>query len=182
MAVRVLLLPGLFDSGPDHWQSHWERSEPLFIRVVQRDWERPRREDWVETLDVAVGAAGPDAVLVAHSTGCTLVAFWARETSHTVRGALLVAPSDTEAPSYPVGPTGWQPMPREALGFRSIVVASNDDPYCELKRAIVFAQAWGSAFVTIGGAGHINAASGLGDWKRGRRFLDELIHGTTDER
>jgi predicted alpha/beta hydrolase family esterase len=69
-------------------------------------------------------------------------------------------------------------MPRETLGFRSIVVASNDDPYCDLKRARVFARAWGSVFVAIGGAGHINAASGLGDWKRGRSLLDELMDGT----
>ena len=90
------------------------------------------------------------------------MAFWAAETSRSVRGALLVAPSDTEASSYPVGLSGWDPMPLAALPFPSIVVASSDDPFVTLERAAAFAEAWGSRFVLIGAAGHINSASSLG--------------------
>ena len=77
-------------------------------RVVQRDWETPARQEWVDTLSVAVAATGPQVVLAAHSTACALVAFWTAQTGGRVRGALLVGPSDTEAGSYPPGPVGWQ--------------------------------------------------------------------------
>jgi len=175
MPIRVLLLPGLFDSGPEHWQSYWERADPFCVRVVQQDWETPAREDWVATLEAAVAASGPGVVLVAHSTACALVAFWAATTSRTVRGALLVAPSDTEASSYPAGPTGWQPMLLDALPFPSIVVASSDDEFVTLDRARAFADAWGSRFVHLGAVGHINAGSGLGPWSRGKELLADLL-------
>jgi len=173
--TRALILPGLYDSGPEHWQSLWERDDPTFTRVVQRDWENPIRQEWVAELEGAVTATGPDVVLVGHSTGCALVAYWAAATPLTVRGALLVAPSDTEAPSYPLGPTGWQPMPLTALKFPSIVVASSNDEYASLDRARLFADSWGSRFVPIGAAGHINAESGLSCWPRGRELLGELL-------
>lgn len=34
----ILIVPGLFDSGPDHWQSHWQRALPTAERVEQSDW------------------------------------------------------------------------------------------------------------------------------------------------
>jgi uncharacterized protein len=85
-----------------------------------------------------------------------------------------VAPSDPEAKSYPEGPTGFAPMPRNRLGFPSIVVASRNDRYVTLARAREFADAWGSRFVDIGDAGHINTESGLGDWPYGLALLEEL--------
>ena len=174
---RVLILPGLYNSGPEHWQSHWERAHPDFRRVEQDDWETPRCADWIARLEDAVRDAGPDAVLVAHSLACTLVARWAETTGQPrqwVRGALLVAPSDVEAPSYPEGTEGFKPMPRNRLPFPSIVVASTDDPYVPLERAEDFARAWGSELVNIGPAGHVSSASGLGDWPVGFKLLEHL--------
>jgi uncharacterized protein len=175
-AAPVLILPGLYNSGPDHWQSRWESVQPEFRRVMQDDWERPRCADWVARLETAILAA-PDAVLVAHSSSCALVAHWAGTGSGCVRGALLVAPSDTEAASYPAGPTGFDPMPLHRLPFPSIVVASTDDQYVTLERARAFAEAWGSRLVTVGDAGHINGQSGLGDWPAGFALLQELRRG-----
>lgn len=174
MARITLILPGLYDSGPEHWQSYWERSEASARRVRHRDWETPDRREWVATLDAAIAAVEGEVVLVAHSTACALVAFWAAEHRRPIRGALLVGPSDTEAPSYPTGPTGWQPMPLGRLPFPSIVVASSDDEYVSLDRAEQFARAWGSRFVNAGALGHINSASGLGDWPVGRALLGSL--------
>ncbi len=175
MKARVLLLPGLYDSGPEHWHSYWERTDSTFVRVRQRDWETPARSEWVDTLDHAVTLHGEEVVLAAHSTSCALVAFWAHSTGRRVRGALLVGPSDTEAPSYPRGPTGWAPMPLAPIPFPTIVVASTDDEFVTADRAARFAEAWGSRLVVIGAAGHINSASGLGDWASGRALLEELL-------
>jgi uncharacterized protein len=33
----VLILPGLDNSGPEHWQTHWQKQNPHFVRVEQRD-------------------------------------------------------------------------------------------------------------------------------------------------
>lgn len=176
--VTTLLLPGLFDSGPDHWQSHWQRSDPTCRRVEQADWATPRCVDWVATLDAAIEALDGPAVLVAHSSACALVAHWARGASTArldrVRGALLVAPTDPDGPHYPAGPTGFAPLPMDRLPFASIVVASIDDRYVTPTRARQYAAAWGSTFVGIGAAGHINGASGLGAWPEGQALLLRL--------
>jgi predicted alpha/beta hydrolase family esterase len=173
-AAPVLILPGLYNSGPEHWQSHWQKTHPEFHRVMQDDWERPRRADWVARLDAAIRAT-PDAVLVAHSSSCALVAHWvAGGGTGRVHGALLVAPSDPEAPSYPEGPTGFAPMPLSRLPFPTIVVASSDDQYVTQARAQLFAERWGSRLVNVGAAGHINSQSGLGDWPTGFTLLEDL--------
>lgn len=170
---NILLLPGLYDSGPEHWQSYWQRAHG-YRRVEQHDWDTPRRTDWVDTLESAVAESGPDTVLVAHSLACTLVNWWAQQTKLAVRGALLVAPSDVDAPSYPEGTHGFKPMPLLRLPFRSIVVASTDDEYVTLERAKEFAAAWGSELVVVGPKGHINSASALGEWPEGFALLKKL--------
>ncbi|MGB9474651.1 MAG: alpha/beta hydrolase [Candidatus Udaeobacter sp.] len=173
--TRTLILPGLHNSDPGHWQSQWESRDETLFRVIQDDWETPHCADWIARLDQELALGESDTVLVAHSAGCALVAHWAvGESSRRVRGALLVAPSDPEAPSFPPGPTGFAPIPMLRFRFPSIVVASSNDPYVTLTRAQTFAMAWGSEFVTIGEAGHINSASGLGDWAQGLVLLNIL--------
>ena len=170
----VLILPGLYNSGPEHWQTRWERGHPEFRRVIQNEWARAECADWVATLQGAV-AETPDAVLVAHSSACALVAHWAVANPRgRVRGALLVAPSDPESPAYPEGPTGFGPMPLLRLPFPSIVVLSANDVYVTRERGASFAQAWGSRLVDLGEAGHINGQSGLGEWPAGLALLEEL--------
>jgi predicted alpha/beta hydrolase family esterase len=147
--------------------------------VEQLDWETPHREDWVATLYRAIQDAPGSVVLAAHSLGCVTVAHWAQLAAKRmplkVRGALLVGPSDVDAPSYPAGTVGFVPVPLVALPFPSIVVASTDDEYVTMARAAAFAEAWGSEFIDVGAKGHINSASGLGAWPEGQALLDRLI-------
>ncbi len=180
LAPRVLLLPGLYSSGPEHWQSYWERANPDFRRVEQRDWETPERNEWVETLDREVRSEATPAVLVAHSLACCLVAHWAARHEGPIQGALLVAPSDVEAKGFPPGATGFAPMPTARLPFPSIVVASTDDEYLTVLRAERFAADWGSRLEIVGVLGHINSASGLGRWPEGFALLDELRNLSTE--
>lgn len=169
--ATVLTLSGLWDSGPQHWQTHWERKHGWQL-VPHRDFATPDREEWVGELDAAIGACSEPPVLAAHSLACTLVSWWAQSGSrHRIAGAFLVAPSDVDAASYPDCTTGFQPMQLQPLPFPSLVVASSDDIYVSEARARQFAQAWGSALHVIGAAGHINGDAGYGPWPEGERLL-----------
>jgi len=173
--TRTLILPGLYNSDPSHWQSRWEAGDEAMERVIQDDWERPHCAEWVARLEQALERTGPETLLVAHSAGCALVAHWAIGCSRgRVRGALLVAPGDPDAANFPSGPIGFAPMPLVRLPFPSVVVASSNDPFVTVVRAQAFARAWASEFVMIGNAGHINTASGLGDWPEGLALLRSL--------
>jgi predicted alpha/beta hydrolase family esterase len=174
----ILNAPGLWNSGPEHWQTYWERVLPDCVRVQQRDWEAPVCEEWVKTLDAAVRAAQAPVVVTAHSSACAMVAHWAgKYGGRGIAGALLVGPSDVEGPIYPKEPKGFSPMPLKRLPFASIVVASEDDKWVSLERAKFFADAWGSRFVNIGRAGHINSDSRMGEWPEGQKLLRELLAG-----
>jgi predicted alpha/beta hydrolase family esterase len=173
----VLLVPGLFNSGPEHWQSILEANHPEYHRVQQTDWETPRCTDWVRTLHASVCRIDSAVVLASHSSACATIAHYATQHGDgesRVAAAFLVAPSDVEAPTYPAGPTGFGPMPLQKLPFRSFVVASTDDPFVTIERAEFFACCWGSRLIKIVGAGHINAASGYGRWPEGEEWLHQL--------
>jgi predicted alpha/beta hydrolase family esterase len=173
--TRFFVLPGLGGSGPDHWQTYFERTNPAFTRIQQREWDTPARTEWVATVEQAL--AGEDlsqVVLIAHSLGCVTVAHWVATYGHRLKGALLVAPSDVETPHYAALPTtGFGPMPLLPLPFPSKVVTSTTDQWVTLARARQFAEAWGSELVVIGDAGHINVASGHGDWPEGLALLHD---------
>jgi predicted alpha/beta hydrolase family esterase len=169
---QVLTLAGLWNSGPAHWQTQWERKHPHWLRVPHRDWETPERDEWVAELEAAIALCRRPPVLAAHSLSCSLVTRWAASASPLkIAGAFLVAPSDTDAPGYPDCTTGFQPMQLERLPFPSIVVASGDDPYVSPARARLFAQAWGSDYIELADAGHINGDAGYGPWPEGERLL-----------
>ena len=67
------------------------------------------------------------------------------------------------------------PIPMAHLPFPSHVVASSDDSLLSLERAKQFADSWGSEFTNVGPCGHINTASGFGEWPRGEAMLQELM-------
>jgi predicted alpha/beta hydrolase family esterase len=177
--TRILILPGRGDSGAKHWQTFWERSHPRYQRVQQREWDNPQIDEWVATLQQAIVAADMPAVLVAHSLSVSLVAHWAARhgaaDGSRVKGALLVAPSDVEDPSYPPGADGFAPIPLIRLPFASIVVASTDDARVSIERAEQFAAAWGSQLAVPGAFGHLGSLAELGDWPYGAYLLQALI-------
>jgi predicted alpha/beta hydrolase family esterase len=180
MKCDILIVAGLWNSGPQHWQTHWERKYSKWERVAHRDWHAPDRDEWVAELDAAIAACDGRPILVAHSLGCMLVAQWAQWACSQggsplkIAGAFLVAPSDVEAPSYPVNAGGFSADPDGALPFPSVLVASANDEYATPERSRAFAAAWGSKLVEIGDAGHINGDSGYGPWPEGERMLEEF--------
>jgi uncharacterized protein len=171
---NVFIVPGLGDSGPLHWQSLWEQKFS-FSRIIQRDWDTPVCDEWIRVIDETIGSYDPSTVLlVGHSLACSTIAYWAQKYRIKIKGALLVAPSDTEADTYPAGTTGFAPIPLIKLPFPSVVVASENDYYVSSDRSKQLATAWGSEWVNIGAAGHINVATGFGNWEEGLELLRKL--------
>ena len=120
-------------------------------------------------------------VIVAHSGGCVMLAHWALQTTRSVQGALLAVPPDFEQPmpeGYPsldaLRAGGWLPVPRERLPFRSIVAASRNDPLGRFERVAELARAWGSELEDLGDVGHLNPASGFGDWPHADSLIRAL--------
>ena len=173
---RVLTLPGLSGSDPQHWQSLWE-ARYGFVRVEQDDWERPNKSTWLKRLEHALDAEPEPVVLAAHSLGCALVAHAAKRglLHPKVAGALLVAPADVDdTENMPEVTRSFAPLPIKPLGFAATVVASRDDPFMAFERAAFFADRWQARFVDAGAKGHINAESQLADWPEGYELLFEL--------
>lgn len=173
--THYLIIPGLGNSGPAHWQTWFEQQLPNCKRIEQKEWDAPDLSDWLKAIDEAVAAYDPSSVvLIGHSLGCSTIAHWAKQAGKQIKGAMLVAPSDIEAPVYTFPATGFTPIPLEKIPFKSIVVASNNDVWVSAERARFFADSWGSDYINIGDAGHINADAGFGPWEEGMSILKKL--------
>ena len=194
--ITVLIVPGLRDAVALHWQTLLEAKLRAQGRPVVA-LTPPGREGLqcaarVAAIDDAVRAIDAPVVIVAHSAGCVMVAHWAQRTRRRIRGALLagnltrVLPKGVDAtvdPKTGEEPRifgeirragGWLPVPRTPLPFRSIVAASSNDPLGDHDRIAELAEAWGSERVDLGAVGHLNPASGYGEWPRAEAFIDEL--------
>ena len=170
-STSIIIVPGWRDSGPGHWQTLWAERLPQARRVVQDDWHTPTRSAWVARLEETVLEQPGPVVIVAHSLGCITTAHMKPEAAARVSGALLVAPADPERRAVL---SDFAPVPYAALPYRSILVASSNDPYCPIRLAGAYARAWGSEFVRLQNAGHINVDSGHGEWPLGRALLQSL--------
>ena len=181
MEADELIIPGLFDSAPDHWQSRWVALRSRACRVELGDWQAPSPDQWVARLDRAIARRRRPVILVAHSLGCLAVAWWAREASaprrDKVRAALLVAPPDVDRPDALSLLRPFAPTPQSALPFRALLVASQDDRYASFARSGSMARSWGAELIDAGHLGHINAESRLGDWPQGQKLLARLQEG-----
>ncbi len=174
---RVLVAPGLHNSGPEHWQSRWQRLYPRFERVEQERWSDPVLLRWADRLDEVLDEDRRPTLIVAHSFGCLTTALsLSRATSPHVAGVLLVGPADPD--KFQVSAL----LPHGELPCPSILVASANDPWMTAHSAATWARRWGSDFVNAGALGHINAESGLGDWRFGQRLLQVLARRALNER
>ena len=167
----IVIVPGWRDSGPGHWQSLWAESLPGAVRVVQDDWVSPVKTAWVAAIGRTILAQPGQVVIAAHSLGCIATTHLPIEAVKRIQGALLVAPADPERRGVL---SDFAPVPYQPLPYRSIVVASNNDPFCPIRTAGAYARSWGSELVRLQNAGHINIDSGFGPWPLGLALLQSL--------
>ncbi|PZE25566.1 alpha/beta hydrolase [Curtobacterium sp. MCLR17_055] len=195
-----VIVPGIWNSDPDHWQSVWEREreqqdehderiqhdhrpqQPAAVRIAPTSWSDPDPDDWCAAISTAVASCPEPPVLIAHSLGVLAVADWLATTADApalVAGAFLVAPPDPLGDTFPDEASGFvapRPVPL-AQRVPTRLVVSDDDPYCSADRALVFADAMGADVVRVGALGHVNVASGVGDWPAGRELLRAFEDG-----
>lgn len=176
---HFLIVPGLNDSGPTHWQSRWLDLLRNSSKADLGDWANPTREDWTGRLNRAIQDIDSPVILVAHSLGCHAVAHWAEHAEDAVSakvfGALLIAPPDCERATACAPVRRFGPSATAALPFPAILAASQNDDYASLDHARQLARAWRADFINVGELGHINAASELGIWPSGLAMLGRLI-------
>lgn len=170
----LVIVPGWRNSGPGHWQSLWAERLPSAVRVEmpEDDWQRPKRGVWVQAIGRTILAQPGPVVVVAHSLGCIATTHLPSEVVRRIEGALLVAPADPERRGVL---SDFAPVPYQPLPYRSIVVASANDPYCPIRTAGAYARSWGSEVVRLQSAGHINTESGHGEWPLGLSLLQSLL-------
>jgi hypothetical protein len=168
----IVIIPGWRDSGPGHWQSLWADRIEGAVRVQQDDWISPVRSAWVRSIAQTILAQPGEVVVVAHSLGCIATTHLPPEAVERIQGALLVAPAD---PERRAALADFAPVPYQRLAYRSVLVASSNDPYCPVRLAGAYARAWDSELVRIQDGGHINLESGHGDWPLGLALLQSLV-------
>jgi len=177
----VLIVPGLRDHVPEHWQTLLEAGLPNARSVPRMEHDKFSLAAWVEALDRSLAAIHGPVILVAHSAGVLITVQWALDHRRPIRGALLATPPDLSRPlpaGYPAQAVllanGWLPTPRARLPFPSIVAASTNDPLAQSDDVASLARSWGSRLVDVGAVGHLNPAAGFGPWPRAQELIAEL--------
>ena len=163
---RLVIVPGLHGSGAGHWQSWLHGQIDGSVRVEQDDWRAPDLDRWSERIADTVAALGRGPhVLVAHSFGCLAsVRALARRPGLDVAQMLLVAPAE------PSRFDAAQALPQERLAVPTCVVASDNDPWMSATQAHAWALRWGSDWINLGNAGHVNVDSGYGPFPLAREW------------
>ncbi|BBS85683.1 RBBP9/YdeN family alpha/beta hydrolase [Aeromonas media] len=166
----ILLVPGLHNSGPDHWQSRWNQQFPQWQRMLGLPWDKPDLTVWSAKLASKLRSRRSRVHLVAHSFGALTAIAAARLQPDKVSSILIVAPAD---------PARFG-IPDEALAgsikVSAQLIASRNDPWMSFERAEYWSRQWQVPLFDAGEVGHINAQSGHGEWSQGLNLLNTLHH------
>ncbi|MDM5124963.1 RBBP9/YdeN family alpha/beta hydrolase [Aeromonas rivipollensis] len=167
---KILLVPGLHNSGPDHWQSRWHQQFPQWQRMLGLPWDKPDLTVWSAKLASKLRSRRSRVHLVAHSFGALTAIAAARLQPDKVSSILIVAPAD---------PARFG-IPDEALAgsikVSAQLIASRNDPWMSFERAEYWSRQWQVPLFDAGEVGHINAQSGHGEWSQGLNLLNTLHH------
>jgi len=178
----ILIVPGLRDHVPQHWQTLLAAELPRVRTVPPLTTDKLSCAARVDAIERELAAIDGPVIVVAHSAGCMMLVHWAaRGGRRPIHGALLACPADVETPmpdGYPsidaLREHGWLPVPRTPLPFRAIAAASTNDPLARFLRIATMAHDWGARLANLGAVGHLNPASGHGPWPLAHELIREL--------
>ncbi len=166
---HILIVPGLHNSGPQHWQSLWHQQYPHWLRVTGQTWERADLATWSQRVADLLVASDEPLHLVAHSFGSLASIAAAARHPEKVATLFLVAPAD---PAHFAIADRDLPLPPPVPGM---LIASQNDPWMSEERARYWSERWQLKLYDAGAAGHINAESGHGPWPAGQQLLATLL-------
>jgi len=177
MINNVLIIPGYQGSGAAHWQTWLESRLPGARRVRGIDWQHPDLSVWSDRVHETLQNEQSPVWLVAHSFGALVAAVVAAERPQSVAGVVFVAPADprrfsayggvrrSDDPESAFLPGADAVLPEKLPhSVRSVLIASENDPWLRFDDAVAMASRWNSHFINMGGVGHINTQSGFGPW------------------
>ena len=155
-----------------HWQT-WlagrliDRGAVVHYPILP-DFERPLLADWMALLDRELDALPEDLVVVCHSLAAILWMHHAsrRSDGHVTRAVLVAPPSPTTGVDELAD---FFPVPFDAEGIaaaadETLLVCSDDDPYCPGGAGALFGVPLGIETVVIEGGRHLNPEAGFGEW------------------
>lgn len=171
---QTIFVPDWRGADAGHWQGVWAAEVADSHWFTPPDDATPHRDAWLRALEALVLSAEAPVLFVAHGVGCIAVAHLGAAAAARVHGALLVAPADPERRAQI---SSFAPVPHSPLPYRSVLVASSNDPGCPVRLAGAYARAWGSEFVRMQNAGHIDHESGHGPWPLGKALFQSLSQG-----
>lgn len=179
--TTILIVPGLRDHVPAHWQTLLEARLDKVRSVPPLEENKLSLAARVDAIQRELEQISGPVILVAHSAGALMVVHWAACHDRPIKGALLAAPPDLEA-NWPAGypppeslrANGWDPLPKGPLPFPTIVAASTNDHLASLESVTQMARQWGGELVNLGAVGHLNPASGYGEWPQAEDFIRTL--------
>ncbi|MGQ1784087.1 MULTISPECIES: RBBP9/YdeN family alpha/beta hydrolase [unclassified Saccharicrinis] len=175
--IYYFTLPGLGNSDENHWQSHFEKILPNCKRIEQANWDSPNRDAWVASIEEAtIGLDLSQVVFITHSLGGITLSHWVHKYQKKIKAAFIVAPPNVESVPPEYGLDSFLPVPKSKIPFPTILVASINDQWSSIEESEKLAQDWGSEFVSVGKAGHINSDSNIGEWAEGQKLLENLVN------
>ena len=178
----VLIVPGLRDEAPGHWQSLLAQELDTVASMPALGRQNIDLTARLAAIESAVRAIDGPVIVVAHSGGAIAAAHWAQRTqAKNVLGALLATPPTFASPLGPEHPSmelfeqnGWIPLPAGPLSIRTIVAASRNDPLGSYEQVSELARQWDAELVDLGEVGHLNPTSGYGPWPGARALIERL--------
>jgi predicted alpha/beta hydrolase family esterase len=169
---RLLVVPGLHNSGAAHWQSWLQAQHRGAVRVEQDDWATPDLDRWAQRIaDTLQQHRARHWVVAAHSFGClALVRHLHLNPDSAVAAGLLVAPADPD--KFGV----VRLVDGASLSCPTTLVASDTDPWMRVATARRWARRWGSHWINLGDAGHINTEAGFGPLPLAQHWVTSVTH------
>ncbi|AOP32809.1 alpha/beta hydrolase [Leptospira tipperaryensis] len=172
--MRTFLIPGISNSGPDHWQTFWEQFHG-FTRIQQKDWENPVYSEWEESLvrQIESTKESKNSILIGHSLGCLLIAKALERIADSILGVFLVAPPDPKSSVFPKGLEDFAEFPQKSLRTNGLILFSENDPFSRAEFSQNLGKLWNLETINLGELGHINGQSGLGAWEPGFQIFSD---------
>ncbi len=171
-SVRLLVVPGLGGSPAGHWQTWLEGEVPHAVRVVQSDWNTPDLDRWAAQVGVTIEEAGDRCrwLVAAHSFGVlAILRYLQLYRDARIVAQLLVAPADPARFDLDGS------MPHGPLSVPTTLVLSADDPWLGPSVGRTWAARWQVPVLDLGRSGHVNVASGFGQWDYARDWVSAQV-------